>query len=769
MKVSFRQGIIRHQTVLSAPDFLRKTSLSGESIDIIVSPEPTVFTMAHYGTDYLFEIGKTVVGAWGGGPAGSINGPLTPHGVTQYLFWDVSLASGALSYGWTLVPPIVGVNEPTNPVPDQHWFDFQNTRMRVFTQPDPTKPGYWQDKIRLFAAVYSSSAIIIPFPIGSQVGIDGGEYNPGNIIYGANNRPIKQQDGTFLTTETQLLVSQTTGQNVKFDMGLVYGQASEEIPKFYLVSFKPDRTLGLASSNNVNRFVSGIVIEDLHQEEVGQVITNGIVRNEQWSWTTAEINKPVFCGQNGEIRLTPPVVGVVQQVGFVYDTDSIYINLFPPVRLTGSGISGPPISPPPVPGPTGPQGPTGPIGPLGETGPAGPTGPTGPTGDLGPTGPDGKTGLVHRKTWEYNIPSLAIGETASFDIELGEAIIVYALTVSRPVEVRVYGTPDKTEPNPYTFLATPTHLTDDGTTVLSDGSIIKSRQYSIFANLEDPVKPKVYAEVTNNTITTGPVTVSLLYFASAGEAPAPRATVNSGAVLPLTGMIGELFLDTTDGILYVWSTTGWTTSSAAGWNTASERQITAVPDDSPTSDGPAAFITGAAGGSSDGNGGNLVLEPGKNIAAGRSVGSVIINDAKTLVARNSAESTSLLLAALHRGVSVGTTANTLSLAANPELTYLSIPDDSISTLNIEIAGFSTAGQAYSASGKCAVRVDGGIISLLASTLTVLHADDPSWSVSFSVHQPDSSIRITCAGATGTTVNWSAAASGICTGSLVPIL
>jgi hypothetical protein len=333
MQVSFRQGIIKRQTALSAPDFLRKTSLTGASIDLVVTSDPTLITIAHYHADYLFEESKTVIGAWGAGQPGSINGPLAATGQTQYLFWDVNLETGNLSYGWTLVPPIISATEPTLPLNDTHWFDLATTRMRVYKQPDPSTAGVWIDKVRLFAATYDSSAIIIPFPIGSQVGIDGGSYRAGNLIFGANNKPLKQSDGTFLTTESSLIIAQTSGQNVRFDTALAFGQASEEIPKFHLVSFKPDRTIGLASSNNPNRFVSGIVVQDLHQEEVGQIISAGIIRNEQWNWAQSDINKPVFCGINGEIRLSPSLVGVVQQVGYVYDPQSIYLNLFPPIRL----------------------------------------------------------------------------------------------------------------------------------------------------------------------------------------------------------------------------------------------------------------------------------------------------------------------------------------------------------------------------------------------------------------------------------------------------
>lgn len=333
MKLLFRQGIVRHQTTITGPDWLQKTSLAGNSIDLNAGVEPVVITFAHYGANYLFEEGRTIVGAWGGGAVGSVNGPLTGMGQAQYLYWDVDLATGALTRGWTLVPPIINATEPVDPLPDTHWFDSVNTRMRVFRKPNPNLPGAWQDKIRLFAAIYNTAGSIIPYPIGTQAGISGSQWNAGNLLLGANNRPLRQSDGTFASTESELIIHQTTGQNVKFDMALVYAQAAEEIPKFYLVSFRPDRRMGLASSTNMNSFVSGMVVEDHHEEEVGQIITNGVVRNEQWNWQPETINKPLFCGPTGEITLLPPVTGVSQQVGFVYDRDSVYINLFPPIRL----------------------------------------------------------------------------------------------------------------------------------------------------------------------------------------------------------------------------------------------------------------------------------------------------------------------------------------------------------------------------------------------------------------------------------------------------
>lgn len=331
MKLNFRQGIVRTPTVLNAPTWLQKTSLTGTTVDINVGQEPIILTFAHYGNNYLFEENRSIVGAWGSGGNGTTNGPLM-NGAAQYLYWDVDLGTGALTRGWTSVPPIVG-SEPANPVADTHWFDTVNTRMRVWKQNGNSSNGNWLDKVRLFAGLMSAGGNLAPYALGTQVGITGQLSDHGNIILGVNNKPLKQSDGTFATTESELIIQQTSGQNVKFDMALVYAQAEEELPKYSLVSFRPQHRIALASSSNLYSFVSGMVVADHHQEEMAQVITNGVVRNEQWDFQDAEINKPIFCGTAGEITLTPPAIGVVQQVGFVYERDSIYMNLYPPVRI----------------------------------------------------------------------------------------------------------------------------------------------------------------------------------------------------------------------------------------------------------------------------------------------------------------------------------------------------------------------------------------------------------------------------------------------------
>lgn len=124
---------------------------------------------------------------------------------------------------------------------------------------------------------------------------------------------------------------------------------------------------------------------------------------------------------------------------------------------------------------------------------------------------------LSRKTYTVNIPSLAAYGTATLTLPLGISAMVYNLSVSRPnIKVQVYGTALRNEPNPYTFISTINHLVDDGTVILNDGSSFQSRQYSIFANLEDPPLPQVYATITSlSNISAGfPVILNFYYYAT---------------------------------------------------------------------------------------------------------------------------------------------------------------------------------------------------------------------------------------------------------------
>ena len=162
------------------------------------------------------------------------------------------------------------------------------------------------------------------------------------------------------------------------------------------------------------------------------------------------------------------------------------------------------------------------------------------------------TASVERKKFNYTIEDLPAGQVAEFNMDLGIASIVYALTVSRPCLVEVFSTPAKDETNPYTFLATLDHLTDDGTVLLDDGSVIQQRQYSIFANQEEPPRGAVYARVSNVDGTAGPVTLNLTYFLAVTDNQTGTYNVNVVQTLPADGYTGQTVLLESTGKIYAY-------------------------------------------------------------------------------------------------------------------------------------------------------------------------------------------------------------------------
>ena len=217
------------------------------------------------------------------------------------------------------------------------WYDNINNVWNVYQQLG-INPGIWLNKIRCFSGIYYSNGVIVPMPLGSQVlpppGIVG-NFSAGNILLGTNNNPLKNSDGTFVTTATQLIVQETSGQNVSLDAVLAFGEATQDIPAFYLASFSPYQTISLADSNGYTytTFASGIVTAPLYATQAGRVVLNGIITNDTWEWTADQINAPLFLGPSGAISLIPPATGVIQQIGSVYATNAILLDIGLPIRI----------------------------------------------------------------------------------------------------------------------------------------------------------------------------------------------------------------------------------------------------------------------------------------------------------------------------------------------------------------------------------------------------------------------------------------------------
>lgn len=312
MRLTFRQGILRYQTdVYATPSFLQK---NGEFIGLVVSPDPTVIVFAHKAATYIVEETKSAPKAWG---------PFTGSN-TRYLYWDINLLDGSLSRGHTGFEPIFSAYEPSNPGDDQHWYDKSNHVMKVWAN------GRWIEKIRVFAATYASK--ILPFPLGTQAG-ETGEFDGGNLVRDEYGKPLRQSNGTFVTTTTNLSIATTATNTVSLEGTVITGMAKENIPKFSFIQIDQDKRLKLARSDEWRSRVIGIASEDFYASEIGKVITDGLVQNDQWNWPVESTGNPIFCGVTGEISILPPEHGVSQVCGYIFDRHSIFIRIHPATIL----------------------------------------------------------------------------------------------------------------------------------------------------------------------------------------------------------------------------------------------------------------------------------------------------------------------------------------------------------------------------------------------------------------------------------------------------
>jgi PKD repeat protein len=331
MRLTFRQGIVRFQTDINGQSiFLQKSTQDAQFVDLNVSPDPTIIAFAHRGANYIYEEARGVKRAWG---------PFTTN-KTAYLYWDINVLTGELTRGFTYLPPLNSGVEPHEPAVDQHWFDTENTLMKVWNG------AKWIEKIRVFAAAYSSSAVIKGYSLGSQVGINV-DTEAGNIVLDSYNKPLRQSDGSFVTSTTGMSVVGIATKKIRIEGEILNLLATEYIPKFNCVQARSGRTAIMARSNNRMSRVSGIAVEDMYQGETSIIISSGLLRNEMWNWPAASVNRPLFCNADGELTLTPPSTGVLQQVGSVYDTDCIYVHIYPSITLDHpDGIYQPPLPDP---------------------------------------------------------------------------------------------------------------------------------------------------------------------------------------------------------------------------------------------------------------------------------------------------------------------------------------------------------------------------------------------------------------------------------------
>lgn len=116
-----------------------------------------------------------------------------------------------------------------------------------------------------------------------------------------------------------------------------------------------------------------------------------------------------------------------------------------------------------------------------------------------------------RQTVSYIIAELEPNGFEDFSLDLGKSVLILSLSISVPMLVEAFETALRSDENPYTFLATADHLEDDGTTLMSDGTVFKNRRHSILSNSEDPPTVAIPFRVTNQGQIPSGATLTIVF------------------------------------------------------------------------------------------------------------------------------------------------------------------------------------------------------------------------------------------------------------------
>lgn len=108
-------------------------------------------------------------------------------------------------------------------------------------------------------------------------------------------------------------------------------------------------------------------------------------------------------------------------------------------------------------------------------------------------------GTGPRMTAIRTVQGLAAQDHADFELSLGGTAIIFALSVDGVCQVEAFETAARTDTNPYRFVSTSDHLSDDGSTLMSDGTILRGRRYTIVSNQDATPSSLIYFRITNLT------------------------------------------------------------------------------------------------------------------------------------------------------------------------------------------------------------------------------------------------------------------------------
>lgn len=313
-KFDFRHGIARYQEDgVGNPNFLIR---SGNYVNLLVQPDPTVFLVAHFDENYIYTENVSVSQAWG---------PYAPGSPTVWMYWNIDFITGVISRHQTTVDPVSQGTAPINPALDQHWFDTSVFMQKVWNG------STWTEVLRVFSGQLVNGTVLIQYPLGSQVGLNNMVTYAGFPIVDPEQKPVQKfrrdRRGQFITTETPLASQFSRNANFRVEAAINQAEALEPVPVHFCIAYADYSEVVLARNTVPSRPAIGIAAEDMDTGEVRSFITKGFVTNDvDWDWSAYPAGTPIYCGATGELVTDPPQAGSIQRMGIIATPNTVYID-----------------------------------------------------------------------------------------------------------------------------------------------------------------------------------------------------------------------------------------------------------------------------------------------------------------------------------------------------------------------------------------------------------------------------------------------------------
>lgn len=318
MLVKFRHGVVkqRKDTVGNPASIMVDAGcfrLTASKTNVFT------FTVSYEQFDYLFDIDhdklfwKIEPGRW-------------------FLFLQVDFLTSEITTGKSRFPVFYTDNEPQNVEDGQHWYDVNESVMRVY------EDGVWKDTLRLFVG-HAEGDKLTQMRVGSQFTTET-PIRPIYPVYDTFGYPMrvrspKDRVGQMPAFQGSITKDLSRSRTlVRLGDFLVGSTASTYLHPFCLVHLLPGSKVKFSDSTDPFNRVIGMVVDGAETGSLVDIKTFGFVKNSNWDWSNAEISRPLFSDGAGNVTTIPQETGVHQQVGFVLSRDTIFLDIKRPIILT---------------------------------------------------------------------------------------------------------------------------------------------------------------------------------------------------------------------------------------------------------------------------------------------------------------------------------------------------------------------------------------------------------------------------------------------------